>query len=491
MAKPVLVLLVVLMSCSSAWASSNEDKIQVLRQKAEQGDSAAQFSLGVIFDKGKGVSEDNLEAVKWYRKSAEQGNGTAQFSLGLMYFDGTGLEQDYSEAVKWFGRAAEQGYAEAQLHLGGCFYHGRGVKQDYVEAAKWYRLSAEREYALGQYALGVLYASGRGVKLDYPEAVKLLRKAAGQGLAVAQNGLGNMYYKGDGLAQDYDEALKWFRMSAEQGDPGGQFSLGLMYLDGTAVPPDDSEAARWILKSAEQGSPNAQYVMGLMYLRGRGVSQNNIDSVRWLRRAAEQGHTEAKSELSAILLEIETVPSRATFTVFLGYEYVYEGVTPFQGVGIPPATYRLCFEKDGHELFWKTVMVADKSAAPVSANLRASQPQRESSGCRQENEKIRSERIAEMSREVSRLKALMNSTRSTTVAKKRGTGRYVTAPLTGDSFEIAETYLETVRTSDFTEADQEKLTELLKEAEENAAIENQRDQIAAVSRSWRLGDASQ
>ena len=44
------------------------------RPLAEQGNVDAQYGLGLIYDLGRDVPEDNTEAVKWYRKAAEQGS---------------------------------------------------------------------------------------------------------------------------------------------------------------------------------------------------------------------------------------------------------------------------------------------------------------------------------------------------------------------------------------------------------------------------------
>ena len=40
-----------------------------LRRRAEQGHDMAQYSLGVSYEIGEGVSQDNIEAVKWYQLS--------------------------------------------------------------------------------------------------------------------------------------------------------------------------------------------------------------------------------------------------------------------------------------------------------------------------------------------------------------------------------------------------------------------------------------
>ena len=48
------------------------------RKAAEQGDADAQSSLGYMYRKGQGVTQDDAEAVNWTRKAADQGNAEAQ-----------------------------------------------------------------------------------------------------------------------------------------------------------------------------------------------------------------------------------------------------------------------------------------------------------------------------------------------------------------------------------------------------------------------------
>ena len=42
-------------------------------RQAERGNVAAQTSLGVMYDLGRGVAKDDREAIRWYRKAAIQG----------------------------------------------------------------------------------------------------------------------------------------------------------------------------------------------------------------------------------------------------------------------------------------------------------------------------------------------------------------------------------------------------------------------------------
>ena len=83
-----LVVLVLLVGCSPAETpetGTTNTELESLRQRAEQGDASAQFSLGNAYNNGQGVPQDDAPAVSWYRKAAEQGEANAQFNLGYAY----------------------------------------------------------------------------------------------------------------------------------------------------------------------------------------------------------------------------------------------------------------------------------------------------------------------------------------------------------------------------------------------------------------------
>ena len=101
---------------------------------AEKGDAKAQFTIGFMYHRGKGITQSNLSALKWYGKAAEQGNADAQNNLGHMYRLGEGVPQDDDEAVKWYRKAADQGNADAQNNLKLMHDYGRVVPEDYVES---------------------------------------------------------------------------------------------------------------------------------------------------------------------------------------------------------------------------------------------------------------------------------------------------------------------------------------------------------------------
>jgi hypothetical protein len=119
-----------------------DDTLDTWRARAEQGDARAQFNLGLMYDTGEGVPQDDAEAVRWYRRAADQGHADAQFNLGFMYINGRGVPQDDAKAFRWYRLAADQGDATAQYNLGLMYANGQGVPQDYVAAHMWLNLAA-------------------------------------------------------------------------------------------------------------------------------------------------------------------------------------------------------------------------------------------------------------------------------------------------------------------------------------------------------------
>ena len=75
----------------------------------EDGDEKAQYFLGLIYYKGKGVPQDfQVTGQLLFKLAAKQGNIGAQKHLGRMYDDGDGVPKDYKKAAQLFRLAAEQ-----------------------------------------------------------------------------------------------------------------------------------------------------------------------------------------------------------------------------------------------------------------------------------------------------------------------------------------------------------------------------------------------
>lgn len=78
-----------------------------LLDRAKNGDSDAQFELGKNYETGRiGLPKDISQAQFWYRKAAEQADPYAEASLGILFNFGKGVERNYVQAYMWYERAA-------------------------------------------------------------------------------------------------------------------------------------------------------------------------------------------------------------------------------------------------------------------------------------------------------------------------------------------------------------------------------------------------
>jgi TPR repeat protein len=61
---------------------------------------------------------DYAKAKEYFELAAEQKNSDAQNSLGIMYKNALGVKQNYAKAKEYFELAAEQKNSDAQNSLG-------------------------------------------------------------------------------------------------------------------------------------------------------------------------------------------------------------------------------------------------------------------------------------------------------------------------------------------------------------------------------------
>jgi uncharacterized protein len=120
-------------------AESAAKKFAELQKKAEDGDVAAQYSVGAAYFSGSpGVQKDYKQALDWLTRAAQEGHADAQFKLGSMYYNGYGVTEDRAETMKWYRKAADQGHVMAQANVAYLYRAGWGVEKDFVQAYFWY-----------------------------------------------------------------------------------------------------------------------------------------------------------------------------------------------------------------------------------------------------------------------------------------------------------------------------------------------------------------
>jgi hypothetical protein len=143
---------------------------------------AADFDVGL----SAYAAGDYATALKEWSELARQGNPEAQYSLGELYEQGRGVAKDEAKAAEWFAAAAEQGHMRAQAKYAGMLAAGRGVARDPAAAVLWWTKAAEQGSAASQVRLAEAYRKGDGVHQDLAKAEALYLEAAEAGDGAAR-----------------------------------------------------------------------------------------------------------------------------------------------------------------------------------------------------------------------------------------------------------------------------------------------------------------
>ena len=141
------------------------------------------------FDNSSNGNIAASDLVKQIRKSALSGSAASQYELGLLFEYGRGVEQDDSTAVLWYGKSADQNYASAQYRLAVLIDNGWGHPVDKEKAFGLYESAAERGHELAQYDTAIMYFKGSGVLRDRVQAYKWLKIAELSGSSLMQKHL--------------------------------------------------------------------------------------------------------------------------------------------------------------------------------------------------------------------------------------------------------------------------------------------------------------
>jgi TPR repeat protein len=193
------------------WAFNRGDyktSYNLIRPLAKKGFAQAQYSLGIMYEKGKGVDLNLKKAKKWFQLAAQQGISKAQYKLGLIYRNGQGGEKNYSKAIKWWELAANKGNANAQIKLGLMFENGLGVPQDYNRAIRLYSLATGTGNTKAQKYLNTLLNKKVEAQINF--------------------GLGVRFETGQGVVRDYNEAIRWYNLAANLGFDKGKEKRDLL-----------------------------------------------------------------------------------------------------------------------------------------------------------------------------------------------------------------------------------------------------------------------
>ena len=224
-----------------------------LAEKIAEKDGPSNVLLGMIYEQGLGVPQDQTKAAEIYLRGAQLGDPHAQFAVGVMLAEGRGITQNKAQAARFFEMAAAQNHDTALYNLALIYVEGDARPEDLEKAAELMERSAKLGNIAAQFDLAAIYKTGRGVRLDERKAAYWIGKAAETGMSNAELEYGIALYLGKGVKKDEAKGFKMIRSSAEKGNPVAQNRLAHAYVGGLGVEKDWVAAAKWHLLSRQAG----------------------------------------------------------------------------------------------------------------------------------------------------------------------------------------------------------------------------------------------
>lgn len=125
--------------------------------------------------------ENYQEAERFLSEAANDGNTEAQYYLGIMHFHGYGVPVNYKESVRLFTLGANKNHSGSQIALGVLYIQGIGLPQNFKQAAVLFTLAAKQDNLDAQNILGWIYKYGIGVSQSRIIAYALWNNVAATG----------------------------------------------------------------------------------------------------------------------------------------------------------------------------------------------------------------------------------------------------------------------------------------------------------------------
>lgn len=356
-----------------------KEAFAVAKKEAKKGNKEAALLLGMLYDRGVSVPQNQSEALYWFQQA---GMGPVNdFILGTYYSAGIGIAKDKEKGRALLQQAANAGFSYANLNLAilkakagedflpdlqksyeiGNAKAGLLLADNYLankasdvsnmqQALTIYEGLAEKGDKDAELKLAYLYDTGLAGQQDINQATKWYGLAAEQGQPIAQYLLGQVYQLGKiGKSPNYAEAKKWYKLSAKNypkasvalgfvyetvednypkamenydsaakaANPVGQFNLGLMYEDGKGMPVNQDKAKDLYSKASEKFNAAATDELASMYFNGNGVERNEQQALALYKKAAALGDSGALYQLG--LLSETGVATKLDFIKAISY----------------------------------------------------------------------------------------------------------------------------------------------------------------------------
>jgi TPR repeat protein len=261
--------------------------LDLLLQATKSGNPQYLFDYASALETAE-TGADVAQAAEYYERAAQAGHLEASVSLGVLYQEGRGVTQDLDRARTLYETAAEKNHPRALNNLGLLFVRGDGVAQDYDRAARLFERAVDLGLSTAMTNLGVMYENGFGVPLDEAKAAALYRLASTANDTGKTTGFYNdprLMPLGAGA-----EAIKQAQSAAVAGDPVAQFQLALALATQPDAPFQNIRTAAQLFETAARaGHGPSMANLSLMYFKGQGLPQDYMLGQMWSLLANRAG----------------------------------------------------------------------------------------------------------------------------------------------------------------------------------------------------------
>lgn len=303
------------------------DAFNVAKKEAESGTSRANAALllGLMYDRGLGVSASQSDALHWYQHAGK--NPVSNFILGTYTSLGEGLTQDASRGQALLQEAADADFSYANLNVAvlnqtqkkqfipqlekaltsgnskaglllADYYLSQAANNEQIKQARdIYQSFATKGDKEAQLKLAYMYEQGLGGKVDFTMAFNGYTSAAEQGHPMAQYLLGRLYQLGHLDANpNYELAKQWYSRAQSSYSPAA-VALGFVY---DTVDDNYKQAQVSYSIATDQHDSIGQYNMGLINEEGKGQAVDLPKAKEFYKQAAAQGHVKAMTRLAGL-----------------------------------------------------------------------------------------------------------------------------------------------------------------------------------------------
>lgn len=292
------------------------------RDLAQLGQPQAQYNLAIMYAKGLGVRQSELNAYAWASLAADNGDPNGKQLAETLRPDlAPGSEKIADETRSQYGRQAldqrlmpaiENDAIADALEKKRC--RPRSLfNPGYPDEARRKGIQGEISVEYTVHPDG----SARNPRIVYEVPREVFESAVRKSVLRSRFATAppdskpthcTMYYRfveSQLSAGDYPKLKDFVQktyVSAQAGDPNAELLYGMLLTGVPQLQKPRAAALPWFLRAAQSGSAVAQYQVGYSLLKGWGCHCEENKGSEWMRRAAQQDEPDAQVALAEYAL---------------------------------------------------------------------------------------------------------------------------------------------------------------------------------------------